>query len=1718
MADRMISVSPRARALPTLAAALLAAFATSISPGCFPKLPPEELTDAAADTTVTPPDGVEGPETTADVLSDVAGDAVSDTTEEVVDDVDTSDDADTGPTLNACGGTEPITMDPPGGSCGVCADGLVICDPADPAKIRTRCIDATALNTCGACGVIDPAVGTDCGTCGQLGCTAAGSSATTCVEPSGGCNSNLTCADLTCEAQGRVCVPGVAEEDAGCGACAAGYLEFGEVCLISLGAPTTVTATTNRDADVRITWTAVTGAAGYKVYRCPLTANCSSSANWTRLSGANAITVTSFDDATAASGGVVGAPQDIVGTSDGLTSVTVSWTAIEAPATPVYRFAVTTMSPAGESVRSGEALGSRAVQPISGYEIEVDGAGSWTGVGNGATWTDTTAPAGVITPGAVTATTGLYADRVDVALTGSRADAGTQRRYRVRAVNAAGPGTASIEATGRRTVGSVAIAWEKSTGTTATNFAPVSGVTVAAWSDTNAPVNGDVRWYRARVTASGAVEAISEATSGSRQSAPSAVTNLMASTDRVDEVRLTWTAAPGALGYHVYRDGTKLTSGNVGISSTNYEDRDTATAPAAEWAAPANASATSDDPDKVTVSWTAPTRPVGSNFSYTVRPVNAAGEGAAAGAATGRRVGAVLTGFEVKRAGGAWVAAGGTTATAWTDTTAAAPTVTAGTVTASDATDPNKVFLTVSSVSATNGAAVSYAIRATTAGGPGASTAAVAGRREAGALYLQWQRSAGASADTFSDLAGATTNSYSDTTAPSSGEVRYYRVSASANGATTVYSAADAGSRLPPAGVPGNVQATTDRTGEIRVTWGAVAGATGYKVYRGGVLVSGAAAITATTYDDTSLATAVAGTWAAPTALATTSGPDNVTLSWTAPTRPTGSALEYTVTAINTAGESAQSASASGRRVAPALTRFEVSIDSGAWATTGGTTTDWTDSAAPAGTLTIGTVTASDETYAEYVRITAATSTANGTIRSYRVRAMLADASSSPASTASTSRRVVGAVTYQWERSAGTTSGSFSAVNGFTSNSHDDSGAPANGDIRWYRVRVNAPGVAEALSTPISGRRLRPPEVPGNVSATTQMTTGIEVSWDAAARATAYHVFRGTVQMTTQPITATNWTDSSAATVPDAWAAPTALTATGSFTEIALSWTAPTRPSRSLQYSVRAVNASGQSDLSGEVTGTRLAPALEGYDIERTPSGGQTTIVSATGAGTVWNDANAPSATITPGTITASKGEFRAHVLLSHNVGAIVPASLVSYRVRVRANDGSTTGWSNPESARRASSTTLMREWSYNDHKSGQGPFTPLTNGNSESFEDTTAPKAAPNRFYHLRLSATGAPEVILPNGGVLVSGYRLIPTSVAVGRSHACVGTARGAVWCWGHNAKGQIGLGSVSNTVHLPTLVTNLAVSSRVTVGETDNTCTTSYSDATTFCWGSATSGVITAESFSNGNSFGRGAFFSCAIGDDNLKCWGAQSTGQLGNDAGSTASATPVNVLFEETGAPPSGSLSQLDVGPFHSCASSSSAAMYCWGASGYGQSGRSGRANFLGVWTGSRVPRTTGFCTLNCFLGAATSVSAGNAHSCAVVSGKIFCWGRNQSGQLGNATTTNSTIAVQAGSTSNATFVVAADEFSCGKYNSTPFVRCWGANEAGQLGDGLTDTNRSSPGAVLGFDLVAPEGLDAAEQTACAIKNTDVFCWGAGDLGQLGDAGHTNSDVPVMVQLP
>ena len=175
--------------------------------------------------------------------------------------------------------------------------------------------------------------------------------------------------------------------------------------------------------------------------------------------------------------------------------------------------------------------------------------------------------------------------------------------------------------------------------------------------------------------------------------------------------------------------------------------------------------------------------------------------------------------------------------------------------------------------------------------------------------------------------------------------------------------------------------------------------------------------------------------------------------------------------------------------------------------------------------------------------------------------------------------------------------------------------------------------------------------------------------------------------------------------------------------------------------------------------------------------------------------------------------------------------------------------------------------------------------------------------------------------------------------------------------------------------------------------------------------------------------------------------------------------------------------------------------CWGSNRHGQLGD-------GTTTDRALPVNVVGLTRD-----VAAVSAGGLHTCALtMSGWVKCWGANGKGQLGDGTNTGSLTPVNAsGLTSGVVDVSAGSDHSCA-LTTAGTLKCWGYNGAGKLGDG-TDTPRNVPTDVVGLTNKVVLVSAGGNHTCAVTEGGGVKCWGGG--GRLGNGTDTYSLTPVDV---
>lgn len=198
-------------------------------------------------------------------------------------------------------------------------------------------------------------------------------------------------------------------------------------------------------------------------------------------------------------------------------------------------------------------------------------------------------------------------------------------------------------------------------------------------------------------------------------------------------------------------------------------------------------------------------------------------------------------------------------------------------------------------------------------------------------------------------------------------------------------------------------------------------------------------------------------------------------------------------------------------------------------------------------------------------------------------------------------------------------------------------------------------------------------------------------------------------------------------------------------------------------------------------------------------------------------------------------------------------------------------------------------------------------------------------------------------------------------------------------------------------------------------------------------------------------------------------------------------------------------QMSLGDSHSCAVLSNSKLFCWGSNQHGQLGQSQKETILKP---TEVTLPSGV--------TVRQVSAGRHHTCAILSDdSLQCWGGNDNGQLGNGTTqaTHKLQRVSLGEGNIAKDVQAGPNHTCAILTDGN-MKCWGFGLYGQLGDGQTQSSQVPVDVELDGDKVTNVALGATH--TCAIfSDESLRCWGNNAMGQLGNGTLVNSGKPVVI---
>ena len=266
----------------------------------------------------------------------------------------------------------------------------------------------------------------------------------------------------------------------------------------------------------------------------------------------------------------------------------------------------------------------------------------------------------------------------------------------------------------------------------------------------------------------------------------------------------------------------------------------------------------------------------------------------------------------------------------------------------------------------------------------------------------------------------------------------------------------------------------------------------------------------------------------------------------------------------------------------------------------------------------------------------------------------------------------------------------------------------------------------------------------------------------------------------------------------------------------------------------------------------------------------------------------------------------------------------------------------------------------------------------------------------------------------------------------------------------------------------------------------------------------------SVSAGHRIFAGRQHTCSVNNlGEARCWGANTSGQLGDGTTTNVSSIPATALSIS-----GRQVKTMALGGNFTCALLDNNDVKCWGANGMGQLGLNDTTQRINP-PNSSINFGTGR--------SARAITAGDAHACAILDDlSLRCWGAGANGRLGNGTSTNqftpSTVNLGAGVQGKS--VKAGNAHTCAILMDNS-VKCWGSGSFGQLGNGMTTDLMAPPGGSIqsGGTTLTVKALALGSQHSCAIAiSGSVVCWGNHASGQLGiGSGVSSYSTPLTVTL-
>ena len=371
---------------------------------------------------------------------------------------------------------------------------------------------------------------------------------------------------------------------------------------------------------------------------------------------------------------------------------------------------------------------------------------------------------------------------------------------------------------------------------------------------------------------------------------------------------------------------------------------------------------------------------------------------------------------------------------------------------------------------------------------------------------------------------------------------------------------------------------------------------------------------------------------------------------------------------------------------------------------------------------------------------------------------------------------------------------------------------------------------------------------------------------------------------------------------------------------------------------------------------------------------------------------------------------------------------------------------------------------------------------------------------------------------------------ALSTGREHTCALTADGAAYCWGSNEFGQLGVSAGEETCprgdrdiscRTRAVAVNTALKFRKIAAGGVHTCALALDDRV-YCWGDNLRGALGDPALRRSDvpapvattsrfiDVAAGSEHSCAIRLDGVgACWGDNDWGQVGVGSGTVNFSVPVAV---------GGTIrfASISASGQRTCARSLDGSGFCWGRSWAGVGGGTGAVPQSNP---TRVPGMLSF----------RSLEAGVNTTCGVtLESAAYCWEANFLGTIGDGSLVPSQTPQLISAPATLIALRSGASHTCG-IDDIGLAWCWGVGESGELGISPAFLRpqcgesrllcATLPQRVSGWRQYSVIATGQGSFTCGLSVRGNVFCWGAGDMGQRGDGRVSAGEwSPVKVVTP